>query len=349
MQTASRTWHAWRVSQSHQSWLDLVHEDVIEPGLPIVDPHHHLWDFREARGFQPRYLVEDLREDTSSGHNIEKTVFIECQWMYRDSGPEHLRCIGETERVAVAAAQTRAEAGPPIAAIISSCDLRLDAVRLGEVLEAHEDAGGGLFRGIRHRLAHDPTGGANLGRGSSPEDLMGSPAFRTGVAELGRRGHSFEAWLYHLQLPSLLHLAAVAPETTIVLNHIGAPLGVGVWASRRAEVEQEWRESMAAIAKHDNVVLKLGGIGMDIYGMGWEGNDRPPTSDEIAAAYGDKFRFMIDQFGPQRCMFESNFPVDKMSFSYHVWWNAAKKMSADLSPAERDALFRTTASRVYRL
>jgi predicted TIM-barrel fold metal-dependent hydrolase len=332
------------------AWLAQVHEEVLEPDLAIVDPHHHLWSYPGSRGFQPVYLLEELRADTGSGHRVDATVFVECDWAYRSDGPEHLRCVGETTDVARRAIESARTPGARIAAIVGSCDLSLDAARLGEVLDAHEEAGQGLFRGIRHRLANDPTGSAHTSRTHAPSpDLMRDDAFRAGVAELGRRGHSFEVWVYHPQLPDVAELASAVPGTTMVLNHIGAPLGIGTWADRREEVFAAWRDSLTEIAARPNVIVKVGGIGMPAYGSGWSTRDRPASSDEIVAEWGRHLRKMIETFGPSRCMFESNFPVDKVSCSYRVLWNAFKKISAHLPDADRCELFGGTAGRVYRI
>ena len=344
------TTYSGGVPKTPETWLTLVHEDVVEPNMVIVDPHHHLWDYPERTGFQTRYLLDELRADTGSGHRVEKTVFVECDWAYRVDGPAHLRTVGETEYVAGVAAASADSDGARIAAIVGTSDLALDPSLLGEALDAHEAAGGGLFRGIRHRLANDPTGSAHPSRADAPDlNLMGQDAFRAGVAELGRRGHSFDAWLYHPQLPALIELARAVPATTIVLDHIGAPLGVGAYANRRDEILSEWRDSMTELSQCQNVVVKLGGIGMPAYGLGWEDRDRPATSDEIVAAWGPSMRFVIERFGAKRCMFESNFPVDKVSCSYRVLWNAFKKMTSDLAPDARTDLFGGTASRAYRL
>jgi L-fuconolactonase len=338
------------VPKDAATWLPLVHEEVVEPDLVIVDPHHHLWNYPDRLGYQPRYLLDELQADTGSGHRVEQTVFVECDWAYRADGPEHLRCVGETEFVAAVASASERTKGARIAAIVSSCDLTLDRSLLADVLDAHETAGAGLFRGIRHRLANDPTGSAHTSRAQAPNpDLMGLDSFRRGVGELGRRGHSFEAWVYHPQLPELVEFARSVPDTVVILNHIGAPLGIGSWADRHDEVLADWRASLAALSACENVVVKLGGIGMPIYGMGWEQRDRPATSEEIVAAWGEPIRFIIERFGPSRCMFESNFPVDKVSCSYRVLWNAFKKMTADLDAGDRSMLFAGTARRVYRL
>lgn len=331
------------------AWLALVQEEVEDPDLPIVDPHHHLWDYRGRPGFQPLYLLNELLADTQSGHRVERTVFVECDWAYRTDGPEELRPVGETEFVAEVAAASAQRGGSRIAGIVAAADLRLGD-RLGAVLDAHAEAGQGLFRGIRHRLAHDPTGSVRTSRAALPTaGLMGSDEFRAGVAELGSRGYTFDAWLYHEQLPELIEMASVVGGTTIVLNHIGAPLGVGSFAGRRADVLAVWRTHLAELAKAPNVVVKLGGIGMTPYGSGWSERATPATSDEIVAEWGDPIRFIIEQFGSHRCMFESNFPVDKVSCSYRVLWNAFKKMTADVAATDRADLFAGTAARVYSL
>jgi predicted TIM-barrel fold metal-dependent hydrolase len=333
-----------------EEWLPLVHEDVIEPDLPIVDPHHHLWDYRDRPGYQPVYVLDELHEDTGSGHRVEQTVFVECSWAYRTDGPSEFAPVGETEFVAgVARASAERTGQARIAAIVGSCDLAMGH-QLDAVLDAHKAAGGTLFRGIRHRLAVDPTGSARTSRVEpNTPDLMTTDEFRAGVARLGERGESFEAWIYHPQLAQLVDMAAAVSGTTIILNHIGAPLGVGAYAGKRAEVLAEWRDGIAALSERPNVVVKLGGIGMPVYGCGYDQRERPATSDEIVADWGDEIRFIIDRFGPGRCMFESNFPVDKVSVSYRVLWNAFKKMTSDLGAAERADLFAGTARRVYRL
>ena len=338
------------MTKTPETWLPLVKEEVVEPDLPIVDPHHHLWDHTGRGGFQPVYLLNELRGDTGSGHNVEKTVFIECDWAYRTEGPEHLRPVGETEYVAGVAKASEDGNGARIAAIVSSCDLTLAAAQLAEVLDSHVAAANGLFRGIRHRLANDPTNSAHTSRFKAPDPtLMDQDAFRAGVTELGRRGHTFEAWMYHPQLPQLIAMAPTVPGTTIILNHIGAPLGVGAYADQRPAVLAQWREWTAELSMFPNVVVKLGGIGMPPYGSGWSTGDRPATSDEIVAEWGGPMQHLIEKFGANRCMFESNFPVDKVSCSYRVLWNAFKKMTADLPAADRAELFSGTASRVYRV
>ncbi len=346
---------SWPVSESNaqgrtQTWLALVDEDVVDPAQRIVDPHHHLWEYRGSPGIAPVYLLDELHADTGSGHRVEATVFVECGWAYRREGPEEFRQVGETEFVAAEAARSRERTGPArIAAIVATCDLAMGPT-LAAVLDAHEQAGDALFRGIRHRLAFDPTDSARTGATEpNVQGLMGTDEFRSGVALLGSRGLTFDAWLYHMQLPELVAMARAVPGTTIILDHIGAPLGIGAYEGRWDEIHAQWRSDLADLASCPNVVVKVGGIGMQTYGNGYHKLERPPTSDRIAADWGDELRFIIDTFGPSRCMFESNFPVDKVSFSYRVMWNAYKKVASSYSPTDRDSLFAGTAERVYRI
>ena len=329
-----------------QEWLDQVTEPIIDAERRIIDPHHHLWHRPDFGS----YLLENLWADTDSGHHIEKTVFVECSASYRPDGPEHLMPVGETEFVAeVAAASAK---GTPnqarIAAIVARADLRLGA-QLSEVLDAHEDAGAGLFRGIRHAGARDRNKEVLMGRAFAPEGLYADPAFRAGVTALGARGLSYDSWHYHHQNPDFAELAQACPDTTIILDHFGTPLGVGPYADRRAEIFASWKNDIAAIAERPNVVAKLGGLAMHINGFGWHERERPATSDEFVEAQRPYYEHTIACFGPERCMFESNFPVDRMSLSYAVLWNALKKIAAGYSEAEQDAMFYGTAARVYRI
>lgn len=324
-------------------------EAVVEPDLRIVDPHHHLWDYRPERTVAPQYLLEELRHDTDSGHRIDKTVFVECGHAYRTDAPHGFEEVGETDAIAAECERSSHGPGARIAGIVGSCDLRLTD-RLGDILDAHEAAGRGLFRGIRHRLAFDPTGSARSSKKEpNTEGLMKSDVFRSGVAMLGERGLTFDAWIYHIQLPELIDLARAVPGTTIILDHIGAPLGVGSYAGRREEIHHWWADRIRELAACPNVVVKLGGVGMSPYGSGWAERGTVASSDEIIAEWAAPIRHIIGCFGADRCMFESNFPVDKVSFSYRTMWNAYKRLTTDLSSADRESLFAGTAERVYRV
>lgn len=335
------------LAADQKAWLDQVQEETVDPALPIVDPHHHLW--HHAGGVLPPYLLEDLWADTGSGHNIVKTVFIECNAEYKKDGPEHLRPVGETEFVAGVAKESRGHGKAEISAIVAHTDLCQDAGVIGEVLDAHEAAGEGLLRGIRHGGAFDTDGSIGWLNATEDPEQYANDGFRAGVAQLGKRGLTYDTWHYHMQNRGYADLARAVPETTMILDHFGTPAFVGSYADKRQEVYEQWKVDMAEIAACDNVVAKLGGLAMPSNGFGWNSRETPATSDEVAAAQREFYLHMIDCFGPDRCMMESNFPVDKMSLSYHTFWNAAKKITADFSEDEKNAMFSGTATRVYKL
>ncbi|MCP3983235.1 MAG: amidohydrolase family protein [bacterium] len=321
-------------------------EKIIDPGRPIVDPHHHLW---HSHGGIAAYLLEDLWADTGSGHFVEKTVFVECGASYREAGPEHMKPVGETEFVAeIAAASAEGGGNSTIAGIVSRADLRLGEGLL-EVLDAHEEAGRGLFRGIRHAGAHALHPEVLMIPGSAPEGLFSDPDFRRGVGVLGRRGLTYDTWHYHYQNSEFLELARAVPETTLILDHFGTPLGVGPYADHREAIFESWKGDIAALAGCPNVVAKLGGLAMPDNGFGWHERDTPPDSDEFAEAQRRYYLHAIDCFGPDRCMFESNFPVDRLSLPYAVLYNGLKKIATGFSEDEQNAMFYGTAARVYRL
>jgi predicted TIM-barrel fold metal-dependent hydrolase len=329
-----------------QDWLDRRREDVLEPALPIVDPHHHLWQRPDWT-----YLLDDLLADTNSGHNIVATVFIQCRSMHRAGGPEEMRPIGETEFVnGVAAMSASGGYGNTkiCAGIVSYADLRLGA-RVKPVLEAHIRAGGGRFRGIRHIVAWDADPIVLNPGNPAPQGLLLDRAFREGFSQLAPLGLTFEAWLYHPQIDELTSLAEAFPGTQIVLNHVGGPLGIGGYTGRRDEVFSTWSASIRALAACPNVSVKLGGLGMRINGFGFEREADPPSSDALAAAWRPWFDVCINAFGAARCMFESNFPVDKGSYSYPVFWNACKKLARGASADEKEKMFTRTAAKFYRL
>ncbi|MEM7532094.1 MAG: amidohydrolase family protein [Chloroflexota bacterium] len=334
----------------NRAWLNQIQEEIIEPDMPIVDPHHHFW----RTGNWGRYLLDDLWADTNDGpgdtsHNIIKTVFIECGAEYLTSGPQHMRPVGETifvEEIATAARSQPEQA--QIAGIVNFADMtRGEAVE--EVLVAQLEAGNGLFRGIRHHASRDDSDDVPNSRINPPADLYDRATFRAGLKKLGEMELTFEAWLYHPQLPQLIALAQAVPETTIILNHLGGVLGIGPYAGKRDEIFVTWQESIRQLSQCENVVVKLGGLAQGVNGYGWETRDLPPTSDELAEAQRPWHLHALECFGANRCMFESNYPVEAMSVSYHVWWNTCKKIAAGLSNAEKWALFVGTATRVYQI
>ena len=324
-------------------WLAQHREEIIEPEREIVDPHHHLWNWRSMTP----YLLEQLWSDTGSGHNIVQTMFMECHWNYRSEGPEHLKSVGETETVAAIAAEAANAPGKAqIAGIVAHTNLAAPA--LDDALDAHLHASQGLFRGIRHALAYDDDPALSI-KPRQPADLYANPDFQAGVRRLGERGFTYDTWNYHHQLPQLIAVARAAPDTTIILDHFSTPLSVGKYAGQRDEIFKKWKTDLAELASCPNVHAKLGGLAMPDNGWGYMDQPEPATSDQIVADQADWYHYTIDQFGPDRCMFESNFPVDRASLSYHVYWNAAKKIASRYSEDEKQAMFAGTARRVYRL
>lgn len=319
-------------------------EEAIDPALPIVDPHHHLWD---APGLQP-YLVEQLHEDTGAGHNVVATVFIDCVWDYRADGPQELRPVGETERAVQAAEAAEAAGGARIGGIVSHANMMLGAAA-GAVLDAHLDAGAGLFRGIRHATAYVADPAVSRTHFSPTPGMLLTDEFADGVRELAKRDLTFDAWVYHEQLGEVAALARAVPECTIVLDHIGGPLGIGSYAEHPDEVDDVWRAGLREVAGYPNVTVKLGGIGMPRFGGAFELSRTAPSSDDLVARWGEPFDFIIDTFGADRCMFESNFPVDRQSTGYVILWNAFKKIATGASATEKAALFEHTARRVYKV
>jgi L-fuconolactonase len=329
-------------------WLALTPEPTLEPELPICDPHHHFWDFRTARIPYQRYLLHELAADIHSGHHVRSTVFIEARAMYRADGPEEMRPVGEVEFVqglAAASASGLYGHGRAAAAIIGHANLNLGD-RVEPVLDALQAASLNRFRGIRHSASWDPHPEVE-NRGF--EGQLASDNFRAGARVLARLGRCYENTLYFHQLPELAAFAKAIPDLTIVSNHIGGLIRVGPYANREQEVMATWRRGIAAVAECPNVVMKLGGIGMPRTGFDWHTRDKPIGSEELAEAMAPWMTYCIEQFGPDRCMFESNFPVDKVSYSYNVLYNAFKRLSKGYSAAERAALFHDTAARVYRI
>ena len=339
------------VLSSNNKWLNTVEEEIIEPELPICDAHHHLWDRNTHQPIQPRYLLDEILEDVNCGHNIVSTVYIECGAMFKADGPEYLRPIGETEFVNGIAAMSASETYGKTkiaAAIIGTVDLRIGEL-VGEVLDAHIVAGGGRFRGIRRAVAWDAADVIKNHRTDPPQSLLLQEDYRRGFAELGSRGMTFEAWCYHTQIPEVIDLARAFPDTTIILDHFGGPLGIGPYTGNSDEVFETWKPLVSELATCDNVFAKLGGINMDVNGFGWHQKSLPPSSKQLADATRRYYDFTIEAFGPDRCMFESNFPVDKLSCSYQVVWNTFKRIASGASKSEKAALFHDTAARVYSL
>ncbi|MFN3255790.1 MAG: amidohydrolase family protein [Ilumatobacter sp.] len=329
-----------------QEWLDQVVEPIVDPDREIIDPHHHLW----PPGTGLRYGNDELAGDTTAGHRVVATVFVECRAAYRREGPEHLRPVGETEFVAASAdalASGHPDA-PPIAGIVAHADLA-DAAHLDEVLDAHEEAAGGRFRGIRDALARSIEPEAHRIPASYAAGKFEDAAFRAGVARLGERGLTYDSWHFHYQNREFLALAQAVPGTTMILDHFGTPVGVGRFAGCHDDYFEQWKLDIADIAACGNTVAKLGGLIMPDNGFGFDTAPVPPTSDQFLEVQRRWYEHTIECFGPERCMFESNFPVDRLAISYGVLWNAFKRLASQYSESERELLFAGTARRVYRL
>ena len=329
-----------------EEWLAQYTEEIIDPQRPIVDPHHHLWD----RGGL-RYMIEEMTDDIASGHNIVATVYVDCRSMYRAKGPEAFRPVGEVEfATGVAAMAASGGYGPALicAGIVGHANLLLgDGAK--PALEAEIVAGQGRFRGIRHSSAYDADPDIAHMYATRPKGLLLDSTFRKGFACLAPLGLSFDAWLFHPQLSEFVDLARAFPETRIVLDHCGGPVGLGRFAGRREETFPMWKASIQQAAKCPNVVVKLGGLAMRLLGFDFHERAMPPSSEQAAAAWRPYIETCIETFSPQRCMFESNFPPDKGQCSYQVIFNAFKRIAAQYSEAEKTALFSKTATDFYRL
>ncbi len=336
-------------------WLARHVEEVIEPALPIVDPHHHLVERPETG----RYLLPELLADTNSGHNIIATVYLEWLSMYRASGPTEMKPVGEVEfanGVGAMAASGGYGKTKVCDGIVGYADLSLGGA-VEKVLEAHILAGGGQvgvngngrFKGIRYLTATDPDQAAWGSPTSRPPGMLLEPKMREGFAKLAPLGLTFDCYMFHPQLGDLLDLARAFPGQPIVLNHVGGAIGLGRYKGKRDEAVAEWSAKIKELAGCPNVCIKLGGFGMRVFGFDVHERPEPPTSETLAGLWRPYIESCIAAFGPERCMFESNFPVDKGSGSYQVFWNAFKRIAAGCSASEKTALFSGTASKFYRL
>ncbi len=316
-------------------------ENVLDPQLEICDPHHHLWSYAQSP-----YLAEQLLADLAGGHRVTSTVHVECRHAWRLDGPEALRPLGETEFVVAATkeveAQTKIAAG-----IVAFADLSLGSA-VEPVLEAHREISQRVC-GIRYMTAWDASDKIRNAHTKPQPQQLAEKSFRAGLSCVEKQNLVFDAWLYHPQIPELTELARAFPDLPIVLNHVGGPLGIGPYTNRRKEIFAIWKQHMLELSRCDNVAVKLGGMTMSLAGFGWHKRETPPGSVEIAEALGPYFHTCIDLFSPQRCMFESNFPVDKVSCSYTTLWNAFKRIAKEFREDERRKLFQDTAVRTYQL
>jgi predicted TIM-barrel fold metal-dependent hydrolase len=347
MSESTRPAQFGRIYPPDDAWLARrPPEPVLEPDLPIIDTHHHLWDRAGHRYFLDEYLA-----DARTGHNLVASVFMECDSMYRAAGPEELRPVGETEFVAGIAAMSDSGRYGPVrvaAGIVGFADLTLGD-RVEAVLEAHLRAGGGRFRGVRHSAAWDASDVIGNSRTATGPHLLMQADFRAGLRRLAALGLSLDAWAFHPQLADVVDLARSVPDARIVMGHVGGPLGYGPYTGKRDEVFARWKAGVTELARCDNVVMKLGGMMMRLAAADYRTLPAPPTSAELAALWGPYIETCIELFGANRCLFESNFPVDKMGIGWAALWNALKRIAAGASADEKRAMFAGTARRVYRL
>jgi L-fuconolactonase len=343
----SRPTRYGRISAPSEAWLaQAAPEPILEPELPIVDTHHHLWERPDHR-----YLLHELLADLGTGHNVVATVFLECHAMYRAGGPAEMRPVGETEFVAgIAAMSDSGNYGPTrvAAGIVGFADLALGD-RVEPVLQAQLRAGGGRFRGVRHSAAWDASDIiGNSAVATGPHDMR-RPQFRAGLARLTALGLSLDAWVFHPQLADAIDLARATPAANIIVGHCGGPLGYGPYGGKRDEVFTAWKAGVTELATCPNVTMKLGGMMMRLAAYDYGARPAPPSSAELADLWRPYIEHCIERFGPSRCIFESNFPVEKMGIGYAALWNAFKRITTGASADDKRALFSDTARRVYRL
>ncbi|MGI9345971.1 MAG: amidohydrolase family protein [Gammaproteobacteria bacterium] len=323
--------------------MHALKEDILDPDLEICDPHHHLWHYP-----QNRYGAEEILADLTDGHQVTSTVFIECLSKYKADGPEHLKPVGETEFV-VSEAKRAAVLNPDInmsAAIVGFVDLTLETALVEEALEGHIEASEGRYRGVRHAVAYDPHLGPSHTHPAA--GLMLTDSYINGCKILQRRGLVMDAWQYHPQLSELKQLAMRVSDLPIILDHLGGVIGIENWVGRHDEIFPEWQKQIRELAACDNIVMKLGGMAMKVNGFDWH-HGTSASSAEMAEVYAPWYHHAIDAFGVERCMFESNFPVDRVSCSYRTLWNMLKRLASGCSDDEKKLLFRDNARKVYAL
>jgi len=330
-------------SSPDNQWLAMLQEDVLEPALPIIDPHHHLW---LRSGYT--YLMPELAADLASGHNIIATVYAECHSMYRKDGVDGQRSLGETEFVRGQAAMSNSgEFGNARACdvMFGNVDLTLGGA-VEPILEQHIEASGGRFRGVR--LSSGWHADDKIGNVAAQPQLLLDPRVNEAVAAVKRLGLSLDCWLYHPQIDEVAQLADAHPDLTIILNHVGSPILGGPYRGKTDDVFKQWKAAIIRLGKRDNVFVKLGALPIRM--PSYEGDrSLPPSSQEVAAAWQPWMETCIEAFGPSRSMYESNFPVQKRWCSYQVCWNAFKRISAGASAAEKTDLFAGSAARAYRM
>ena len=324
-------------------WLASLEESILEPDIAIVDPHHHLW---LRNGYT--YLLPEFAADIASGHNIVASVFAECHSMYRRSGPEVLRSLGETEFFCGQSAM----ATSGTFGVVSGCDVMFGNVdlMLGDaiepLLEAHLEASAGRFRGVRISTGWHPH--ENVHNVVEMPHVLLNPKVKEAAAVLDRMALTLDCWVYHTQLDEVIDLADAYPNLTIILNHAGSPILGGPYRGKVDDVFADWQARIGRLGERENVFVKLGALPIRM--PGYQGDRTlPPSSQEVAAAWQPWIDTCIDAFSPARSMYESNFPVQKRWCSYQVCWNAFKRISLGASVVEKRNLFAGAAVHAYRM
>ncbi|MGF7159185.1 putative TIM-barrel fold metal-dependent hydrolase [Rhodoligotrophos appendicifer] len=330
------------ISDDRDVWLKQVVEEAIERDLPIVDPHFH---FFTGRGHD--YLAANFLAELDQGHRVVGAIHVEANADFFAHGGAEGEMRFAAEQSAELLALQRGRAWRTAIGVVGYADLR--KANLEEELDSLVEASQGSLKGIRNSSAWDPDPSVKNGHTSPPAGLLCDPAFRRGLRGIAARNLTFDSYCFFPQLPEVVKLARAVPEAKIVCDHMGGIIGIGPYKGRHDEFFDEWARNLAELSKCSNVFLKLGGMAMSVSGFGWHKRTRPLSSDEYAAHYQRWFDTAIDLFGCERCMFESNFPVDGVSISYGILWNAFKKIATRYSPAEKSALFRDTAINAYRL
>jgi L-fuconolactonase len=324
-------------------------EPIVDPELPIVDAHHHLYDRPNLR-----YLLEDYLADAGAGHNVVASVYVETREMARPDGPEVLRPLGEVEfanGVAAVSASGRYGSCRVAAAIVGYADLT-QGDQVAELLDRSLGCAPERFRGVR-MVTLESTDTSWLRFVIMPlsqaSGVLASTKFREGFRHLAPRGLSFDASVFHTQLGEVADLARSFPDTVILLEHMGIALGLDMDERGRAGVFEDWRSALRELARNPNVVCKIGGLGMPFWGLGLENRTSAIGSAELACLWQPYVETAIEAFGVGRCLMQSNYPPDGRSCGYVPLWNALKLITQAYSDAERLALFRDTAARAYRL
>ncbi len=336
-----------KIAHPNEEWLaKQQQEKPLFADLPIIDTHHHLWDLK---GY--RYLIDEYAADIASGHNVVASVFCECSTMWRANGPTEMRPVGEVEFVLGQGAISRSgKFGPADVAmgIIGFADLTLGAV-VEEVLTAEVASANGRLVGIRSEANWD----ADPAIGNSPtaswKHMLLDDKTQQGIRKLQSVGLPLDIWVYHPQLADVVAVADRNPDLTIVLNHCGGPIGYGAYAGQLKETFAMWQRSIQEVAKRPNVVCKVGGILSRSATFNYVEAALPPTSEELASIWTPWFSTCFEALGMQRCLYESNFPVEKLGTSYAVLLNVFKRILSSFSEDERQAFFAGNASRIYKL